>query len=150
MTRIKETSCGGIVYRKTSQGHIEVLLLEWRNKRGFSKYVLPKGHMEETETAQETALREICEETGLPWSELEMVKFVTKMTLSFIANNIEWAPIIDKDVYIFLVKHKGNSEPKPQLSERFFGYRWFPVAEIPKLDVKPDIYEIMHQNEIYL
>ena len=61
-----KTSCGGIVYRKTSQGHIEVLLLEWRNKRGFSKYVLPKGHMEETETAQETALREICEETGLP------------------------------------------------------------------------------------
>lgn len=89
MTRIKETSCGGIVYRRNPQGHIEVLLLEWRNKRGFSKYVLPKGHMEASETAKETALREICEETGLPESELEMVKFVTKMTLSFIANNIE-------------------------------------------------------------
>lgn len=62
MNRIFEKSSGGIVYRK-QKGKIEVLLLEYENAKGEHEFVLPKGHMENEETAKDTALREINEET---------------------------------------------------------------------------------------
>lgn len=62
MNRIFEKSSGGIVYRKRD-GNIDVLLLERKNGKGEREYVLPKGRMEESETAKDTALREIGEET---------------------------------------------------------------------------------------
>lgn len=54
-------SCGVIPYRKTG-GKTEILLVY----EGHSKcWSLPKGHMEPGETEEETALRELFEETGL-------------------------------------------------------------------------------------
>ncbi len=53
-------SCGVIPYRKGESG-IEFLLLLQTN--GFWSF--PKGHMEPFESEQETALRELKEETGL-------------------------------------------------------------------------------------
>ena len=53
-------SCGVIPYRKTAGG-VEYLLLLQTN--GFWSF--PKGHMEAFESEQETALRELKEETGL-------------------------------------------------------------------------------------
>lgn len=46
MNRIFEKSSGGIVYRKQENGQIDVLLLERKNLKGETDYVLPKGHME--------------------------------------------------------------------------------------------------------
>ncbi|MBR1482441.1 MAG: NUDIX domain-containing protein [Ruminococcus sp.] len=56
-----EKSCGGIIYYKTKQ-NIKILLVKNNNGRYWS---FPKGHIEEGETEQETAIREIKEETGL-------------------------------------------------------------------------------------
>ena len=70
--------------------------------------------METDETAMETALREISEETGLAHSELEVIKFMNKINYSFIATYIEGSPVINKDVYLFLVKYKGRKEPSPR------------------------------------
>ena len=84
MNRIFEKSSGGIVYRK-QKGKIEVLLLEYENAKRTREFVLPKGHMENTETAKDTALREINEETGLAIKDLEIIKFMSKINYSFIA-----------------------------------------------------------------
>jgi len=84
MNRIFEKSSGGIVYRK-QKGKIEILLLEWENAKKEREFVLPKGHMEDAETAKDTALREINEETGLDISDLEIIKFMSKINYSFIA-----------------------------------------------------------------
>lgn len=88
MNRIFEKSSGGIVYRK-QKGKIEILLLEWENAKRAREFVLPKGHMENTETAKDTALREINEETGLAIEDLEVIKFMSKINYSFIASHRE-------------------------------------------------------------
>ena len=56
-----EKSCGGIIFFKTRQ-NVKILLVKNNNGRYWS---FPKGHIEEGETEQETAIREIKEETGL-------------------------------------------------------------------------------------
>lgn len=56
-----EKSCGGIIFYKTKQ-NTKILLVKNNNGRYWS---FPKGHIEDGETEQETAVREIKEETGL-------------------------------------------------------------------------------------
>lgn len=57
-----EITSGAVVYRKNN-GEIEYLLLESQNKGHF--WGFPKGHVEGNETLEETAKREINEETQL-------------------------------------------------------------------------------------
>jgi len=57
---------GGVVFRLRS-GTVEYLLVEATNDP--SKWVLPKGHVEEGEQARETAVREVHEETGV-WASI--------------------------------------------------------------------------------
>ena len=59
---IYEKSCGAIVYRTRADGVIEYLVL-YQHRSGT--WSLPKGHIAAGETEQETALREVWEETGL-------------------------------------------------------------------------------------
>ena len=59
---IYEKSCGAIVYRSRADGVIEYLVL-YQHRSGT--WSLPKGHVAAGETEQETALREVWEETGL-------------------------------------------------------------------------------------
>lgn len=112
--------------------------------------MLPKGHMEGDETAKDTALREISEETGLKIDDLEVIKFMTKINYSFIATHKEGSPIVDKDVYLFLVKYRGTDEPTPQKEERFTGFRWFRFEELKTANVKPDIYGFIRKNLQYM
>ena len=56
-----EKSCGGVVYRK-HHGNIEVLLVKHINSGHWS---FPKGHVEGEATEEQTARREIKEETGI-------------------------------------------------------------------------------------
>ena len=57
-----EKSCGAVVYRYDANGLLMLLLLRHRHGGHWS---FPKGHVEGEETEQQTALREIREETGL-------------------------------------------------------------------------------------
>lgn len=106
------------MYRKNGN-KIEILLLEWLNSKSQVELVIPKGHMEDGETASQTALRETAEETGLLEQDFEIIKFITKLNYTFTAGYLEDTPLIDKDVYLFLIKYKGNQDPIPQKEERF-------------------------------
>lgn len=55
-----EKSCGAIVYKKENN-ELKFLLTHQSN----GHFSFPKGHMEENETEQQTALREIKEETNI-------------------------------------------------------------------------------------
>ncbi|MDO4747624.1 MAG: NUDIX domain-containing protein [Eubacteriales bacterium] len=57
-----EKSCGAIIIHKTPEGNYKVLLVKNHNGRYWS---FPKGHVEKGETEEQTAVREIKEETGL-------------------------------------------------------------------------------------
>lgn len=56
-----EKSCGAVVFRKNN-GKDQILLIKHVNG---GHWAFPKGHVENNETEDETALREIREETGL-------------------------------------------------------------------------------------
>ena len=59
---IYEKSCGAVVYRLTKQDEMKILLVKNHNGKCWT---FPKGHVEENEREEETAVREIYEETGL-------------------------------------------------------------------------------------
>ncbi len=56
-----EKSCGAVVFRKDDK-RIKILLIRHLNG---GHWAFPKGHVENGETEEETAYREILEETGL-------------------------------------------------------------------------------------
>ena len=56
----KEKSCGAVVFVRGSEG-VKYIMIQQR----LGHWCFPKGHVEGSETEQETALREIGEETGL-------------------------------------------------------------------------------------
>ena len=149
MTELHEKSAGGIVYRKRGK-YIEVLLLAWKNARWDMEYVLPKGHIEDDETAQETAVREISEETGLPVEHLDVIKFMNTINYSFVANHIEGAPMIHKEVSLFLVRYTGTAEPRPRKEERFVGYKWFEPEKLKDIFVKPDVFWFIEKNKHFM
>lgn len=59
---LKEKSCGAVVCHFENKMEPQVLLIKHRSGGHWS---FPKGHVEFGESEQETALREIKEETGL-------------------------------------------------------------------------------------
>ena len=61
MTRVIQAA-GGLVFRSTSKGKIRVLV---SHRPKYDDWSLPKGKAEDGETPEETAVREVLEETGL-------------------------------------------------------------------------------------
>ena len=59
MRTVREVSAGGVIYRRRDD-QVEVALIHTGKRWG-----LPKGHVEEGERVEETAVREVREETGL-------------------------------------------------------------------------------------
>ena len=146
MVKKYEKSSGWIVYRK-SWDKIEVLLLKWLNSKNQEIYVIPKWHIEDGEVAKDTAIREISEEAGLDIKDLEVIKFITKLNYTFTA--LEANPVIDKDVYLFLVKYSWDKEPQVQKEERFVGYTWFSLDDIKNIKVMFDIQTIIWKNKTF-
>jgi 8-oxo-dGTP pyrophosphatase MutT (NUDIX family) len=64
---VREPTAGGVVWRRNKDGDVEILLIQDAKDR----WTIPKGHIEEGETAQQTAKREIGEEAGLTNTEVQ-------------------------------------------------------------------------------
>ena len=123
---ILEKSCGAIVYT-VEDGDIKYLLVE--EMSGCHSF--PKGHMENDETEEETALREIKEETNLE------VELNTDFRVSEQYDPAE-KPGVTKHVVYFLAKYTGE---KPRV------VRPNEVKALKILSLEDAIKTIEHDNK---
>ncbi len=107
-----EKSCGAVVFDGNS-------VLVVKHRAGHVDF--PKGHMEENETEEETAIREVKEETNIDIKILGSRKVV------------HYSPKegVEKDV-VFFAAEKVGGEILPQFEE-VSEVRWIPVEEIKKV-----------------
>ena len=73
----------------------------------------------------------------------------TKLNYTFTAWYLEDNPLIDKDVYLFLIKYNWEQEVTPQKEERFVWFQWVNIEEIRNLEIKFDLVSIVNRNKVY-
>lgn len=117
---VREPTAGGVIFRHNKDKHnqIEILLIQDAKDR----WTIPKGHIEEGETAKETAEREIGEETGL--EKVKVMHWLGKINFRY----RRASSLVLMTTEIFLVKALGDTDKlKPE--EWMNGIKWFPAAE---------------------
>jgi len=114
---MKEISAGGVMYRHTDQGKLQIQLIQDR----YGKVSLPKGKMEPGETIEQTALREIAEETGMLG---EIVAPIDQIKYQYVHHSLG---TVNKEVHYYLVKAVGGTL-QAQVEE-IRGVDWFDPQE---------------------
>ncbi len=113
---VEATSCGGVVI---FHGKILLLYKNYRNR--YEGWVLPKGTVEAGETHEQTALREVKEETGV---SARIIEYVGKSEYTFNAQS----EVIDKNVHWYLMS-ADNYYSKPQREEYFLDSGYYKYHE---------------------
>lgn len=118
MIDVKVLSSGGVIIHNNL-----ILLLKKYN----GDYVLPKGRVEKGETIEETALREVKEESGIDGT---IKKYLGKIDYSFMnrMRNVK----VDKTVHFFLMSTK-DTHTIPQSMEGFKTAKFYDRDEAVKL-----------------
>ena len=128
--RVDEVSAGGLVIDSTGT---KGLLIGRRDLKDQSRerllWSLPKGHIEEGETPEQAAIREVAEETGI---QSEIARELGVIDFLFMAGGNR----IHKTVHHYLFKEVGG-ELAPQITE-VDDVGWFPLGEIVDLLAYPD------------
>jgi 8-oxo-dGTP pyrophosphatase MutT (NUDIX family) len=118
----REISAGGVVYRRDGD-EIEVVLASRRTRRGELAWGLAKGGIEEDESAEDAAVREVREETGL---HAEIEASLGETRYFYVWEDVR----IRKTVHFFLMRHTGgNIEDRDDEMEEI---RWFPLERALK------------------
>jgi diadenosine hexaphosphate hydrolase (ATP-forming) len=116
---VREPTSGGMVFRRNKKsGKIEILLIQDAKDR----WTIPKGHIEEGESAKETAEREVKEETGL--KEVNVLNWLGKINFRY----RRATSLVLMTTEIFLVQAKGDTNKLVQ-EEWMNGIGWFDSNE---------------------
>lgn len=107
----KATSAGGVIIREG-----KILVVKFPNNDGVT---FPKGHIEEGETDEEAALREVQEETGLKnLRVMEKLGVVTRPATEMDGR------IVIKDIHLFRMEIVGEDKGKAEEETE-----WLPIDE---------------------
>ncbi len=117
---VREPTAGGVIFRHANTGLSDVEILLIADSKG--RWTIPKGHIEEGETARQAAQREIREETGL--QEMEVLDFLGKINFRYRRNS----SLVLMTTEIFLVRAMGKSESiKPE--KWMTSLAWLPAQD---------------------
>lgn len=135
---VEETSAGGLVIDRSSST-LRAVLIGRRDRKGVIVWSLPKGHVELGETPEQTAVREVLEETGIASVVLAPLGVIDFWFMSKERR-------VHKTVHHFLLEARGGelSDADSEVDE----VAWVPIEELdarlghederellPKLDV---------------
>lgn len=137
---MRAVSCGGVVIFR---GKILLLYKNYRNR--YDGWVLPKGTVEENEEHQQTAIREVLEESG---AESTIVKYVGKSEYSF---NVKDS-LVHKEVHWYLMS-AGSYYSKPQKEEYFTDsgfYKYHEAYHLLRFSNEKQILEIAYAEYLRL
>ena len=137
---IEATSCGGVVIFR---GKILLLYKNYRNK--YEGWVLPKGTVEEGEQFEETALREVKEESG---ATATILKYVGHSEYTFTIPE----DVVSKTVQWYLMK-ADSYYSKPQREEHFVDsgfYKYHEAYHLLKFSNEKQILEKAYNEYLSL
>ncbi|HPY23612.1 MAG TPA: NUDIX hydrolase [Mycobacterium sp.] len=121
---VHETSAGGLVVDGIDRPREEQLaaLIGRLDRRGRMLWSLPKGHIEQGETAEQTAMREVAEETGIHG---DVLAALGRIDYWFVTDGRR----VHKTVHHYLLQFRGGElcDEDVEVTE----VAWVPVAELP-------------------
>jgi 8-oxo-dGTP pyrophosphatase MutT (NUDIX family) len=118
----RETSAGGVVFRRWSDGEPHFLLI----RDSYRNWGFPKGHLEVGEPPADAARREVAEETRL-----------ADLVLHGPIRVIDWyfrfrGKTIHKYCHFFLFESQ-HGDPVPQVEEGISDCAWHPLADARRI-----------------
>ncbi|MTD56163.1 NUDIX hydrolase [Amycolatopsis pithecellobii] len=126
MSTVDETSAGGLV---VDPDRARAVLIGRLDRHGKLLWSLPKGHIEDGETTEETAQREVKEETGI---SARVLSPLGKIDYWFVAERRR----VHKTVHHFLLEAVGGelSDEDVEVTE----VAWVPLADLENRLAYPD------------
>jgi len=128
---VREPTAGGVVFRRNNDD-IEILLIQDAKDR----WTIPKGHIEEGETAKQTAKREIGEEAGL--SNVDVLNWLGKIHFRY--RRLDKLVLMTTQIY--LVRAGGDTNDI-QKEEWMNGIKWFKFNDALDVIEYEDIGKLM-------
>lgn len=111
---VREPTAGGVVFRHNKKGQVEILLIQDAKDR----WTIPKGHIEEGETAKQAAVREIGEEAGL--HDVEVIDWLGKIHFRY--RRIDKLVLMTTQIYLVKARSDTNAIKKEDWMN---GIKWF-------------------------
>jgi ADP-ribose pyrophosphatase YjhB (NUDIX family) len=128
--RVDEVSAGGLVVDHSGKNGLLIGRIDHKDASGQRiLWSLPKGHIEEGETPEQAALREVAEETGI---ESAIERSLGVIDFWFMAGGKR----IHKTVHHYLFRETGGKLAAQESEVDEVG--WFPLSEIVELLAYPD------------
>lgn len=121
--RVEETSAGGLIVDRSNEPP-HAALIGRLDRSGRLLWSLPKGHVEEDETPEQAALREVAEETGIRG---RLIAPLGVIDFWFVADRRR----IHKTVHHFLMEAVGGelSDADVEVTE----VAWVPLGDVAGL-----------------
>jgi len=138
-------SAGGIVYFLEKDNEPRYLIIKRLALSNKIERVAPKGKIQANEKIENTVLREVSEEAGIPINQMTLKQ---KVGITQLRNTGNIKGHMNKDVTYFLVEYAGNpADVQVEPVEGYIGvYKRATIQEVLALIYYKDIREIFRES----